>query len=389
MKRQRRFWLVLTGLACGLLTRSQAADAPPASSSLLVYIGTYTSGKSRGIYRAWFDTATGRLTAPALAAETKNPSFLARSPGGGVLYAVSEQTDAAGNRGGAVSAFRIEAPSGNLTFLNRQSSGGAGPCYVAVDQTGKSVLVANYGSGSVAVLPVRADATLGEASAFVQHAGSSVNPSRQAGPHAHFIVATPDNRFAVVCDLGLDRVLVYRFDSHAGTLTPNDPPSVSLKPGSGPRHLAFHPNGRFVYLLNEMGGTLTAFDYEAQRGALKEIQTLSALPENFKGENTSAEVQVHPAGSFVYASNRGADAIAVFAVDQGSGKLRWVESQSTLGKTPRFFTLSPDGNWLLAANQNSDNIVLFQVNARTGRLTPTGQTVEVGSPVCCAFLGPR
>ena len=219
----------------------------------------------------------------------------------------------------------------------------------------------------------------------IQHQGSSVNPQRQAGPHAHFIIPDPANRFALTCDLGLDQVLVYRLDAAKATLAANVPPFAAVKPGSGPRHLAFHPSGRFVFLINEMGSTLIAFAYDARRGALKELQTISTLPEGFTGTKSCAEVQVHPSGKFVYGSNRGHDSIAVFGFDAASGKLTFLECQSTQGKTPRHFALDPTGQWLLAENQDSDSIVVFRVDSKTGRLSPTGQTVSVGAPVCAVF----
>ena len=249
------------------------AATDPSPGTMLVYIGTYTGAKSKGIYVSRFDPATGRLTAPELAVETPSPSFLALHPGGRFLYAVGETANLGGKRTGAVSAFSLDAKTGKLTLLNRQSSGGAGPCHLAVDQTGKCLLVANYGSGSIAALPIQADGALGEPGAVIQHQGSSVNPQRQAGPHAHFITPDPANRFALACDLGLDQVLVYRLDPAKASLAANDPPFAAVKPGSGPRHLAFHPSGRFVFLINEMGSTLTAFAYDAKRGALKELQT--------------------------------------------------------------------------------------------------------------------
>jgi len=380
----RLIWPVL---ACGLIY-SPAMFAEPARSagSRLVYIGTYTGAKSKGIYVCGFDSASGRLTSPELAAETASPSFLALHPGGRFLYAVGEATNLGGKRGGAVSAFSLEAKTGMLTLLNQQSSGGAGPCHLAVDQTGKCLLVANYGSGSIAALPIRADGSLGEPGAVIQHRGSSVNPQRQAGPHAHFITPDPANRFALTCDLGLDRVLVYRLDPAKAALAANDPPFAAVKPGSGPRHLAFHRSGRFVFVINEMGSTLTAFAYDAKRGVLKELQTLSTLPVGFTGKSTCAEVQVHPSRDFVYSSNRGHDSIAVFAFDAASGKLSCLEHQSTQGKNPRHFALDPTAQWLLAENQDSDSIVVFRIDSRTGRLHASGQSVSVGAPVCVVFV---
>ena len=362
------------------------AEPLPAKGTMLVYIGTYTGAKSKGIYVSRFDSATGRLTAPELAVATPSPSFLALHPNGRFLYAVSETSNLAGKRVGAVSAFSVDAKTGQLTLLNRQSSGGAGPCHLAVDRKGKCLLVANYGSGSIAALPIQADGALAEPGTIIQHQGSSVNPERQAGPHAHFITPDPGNRFALTCDLGLDQVLVYRLDPAKAALVANDPPFASVKPGSGPRHLAFHPSGRFAFLINEMSSTLTVFAYDAKRGALKELQTVSTLPEDFTGSRSGAEVQVHPSGKFVYASNRGHDSIAVFSFDPKTGKLTPVEHQPTQGKTPRHFALDPTGQWLLAENQDSDTIVIFRVDAKTGRLSPTGQTVSVGAPVCAVFL---
>ena len=351
-----------------------------------VYIGTYTGEKSKGIYVSRFDPATGRLTPPELAVATPSPSFLALHPGGSFLYAAGENTRLDGKPVGAVSAFSRDAKTGQLTFLNRQSSGGAGPCHLVVDPTGKCLLVANYGDGSIAALAIRADGTLAEPGTIIQHRGSSLNPERQAGPHAHFIIPDPANRFALTCDLGLDQVLVYKLEAAKATLTANDPPFAAIKPGSGPRHLAFHPSGRFVFLINEMGATLVAFAYDAGRGTLKELQTISTLPEGFTGTRSCAEVQVHPSGKFVYGSNRGHDSIAVFGFDPGSGGLTFLECQSTQGKTPRHFALDPTGQWLLAENQDSDSIVVFRVDGKTGRLSPTGQTISVGAPVCAVFV---
>jgi 6-phosphogluconolactonase len=350
-----------------------------------VYIGTYTGPKSQGIYTAQFDPATGKLTSPELAAKATNPSFLALHPHRPFLYAVSETGNVAGKPGGAVSAFSIEKNSGRLTPLNQQPSGGADPCHLAVDKTGRCVLVANYGNGSVAAFALQPDGRLSAPSAVIQHQGSSVNPQRQAGPHAHFITPDPADRFALTCDLGLDKVLVYRLDPADGVLGPGTASSASIKPGQGPRHLAFHPKGQFVYVINEMGSTLTVFKYDPKRGALEELQNISTLPADFKGNSTCAEVQVHPSGKFVYGSNRGHDSIAVFATNPATGYVTLVEHQPTQGKTPRHFALDPGGKWLLAENQDSDSIVVFRVDLKTGRLHSTGQTAEVGAPVCLVF----
>ncbi len=377
-------------IACGLaylLLMSNKATA--ADTSSLVYIGTYTGAKSKGIYCTRFDAATGKLTPPELAAETKNPSFLAVHPNGRFLYAVGELSGSNGLRAGAVSAFRIDAKTGKLTLLNRQPSGGTGPCHLSVDQSGKCVLAANYGSGSVVALPLQKDGSLEKAVCAIQHHGSSVNPQRQAGPHAHFIIPDPAERFALACDLGLDQVLVYRFDPAGCTLSANEPPAVSIKPGSGPRHLAFHPKGRLAYLISEISSTFTGFTYNEKLGVLEEFQTVSTLPPDFKGKSAGAEIQIHPSGKFLYGSNRGHDSIVVFAIDQKSGKLTYVEHQSSQGKIPRHFLFDPSGKWLLVENQDSSNVVVFRVAAKTGRLTPTTEVVEVGSPVCAVFVDGR
>jgi 6-phosphogluconolactonase len=366
-----------------------SATAASTNGPMRVYIGTYNGAKSKGIYVSQFDPATGKLGPAELAAQMASPSFLAIHPGMRFLYAVAETSDFGGKRTGSVRAFGMEDKTGRLTLLNQQSSGGAGPCHLSVDNTGKCLLVANYGSGSIAALPIRADGSLAEPSATIQHQGSSVNPQRQAGPHAHFITADPANRFALACDLGLDKVLVYRLDPAQGTLVPNDPPFAAVQPGSGPRHLVFSPDGRFVYLINEIGATLTSFAYDAKRGSLKELQTVSTVPQEFTGSKSCAEVQIHPLGRFVYGSNRGHDSIAVYAVNPGDGKLSWVQCQSTQGKTPRHFVIDPTGQWLLAENQGSDNIVVFRLDMKTGRLSPTGQVVEVGSPVCAVFAADK
>ena len=371
----------------GLLLGALLLGAARAADDYLVYFGCYTSGKSKGIYVARFDSATGKLGAPELAAATTNPSFLAIHPNHKFLYAVGEMSGA-GKKAGAVSAFALDTATGKLTLLNQQGSGGSGPCYVGLDNAGKNALVANYGSGSVAALPIKDDGTLCPASSEMQHVGSSVNPARQKGPHAHSIFLDAANCFAFAPDLGLDKVMIYRFDSSKGALTPNDPPFATVTPGSGPRHFTFHPNGKFAYVINEMLCTITAFAYDAERGALKEIETVSTLPsgESVKPSYSTAEIRVHPNGKVLYGSNRGHDTIAVFTLDPATGKLKLIQNAPTLGKIPRNFNFDPSGKWLLAAHQNSDNIVVFSVDQATGKLTPTGQQIEVGACVCVKFM---
>lgn len=379
-------WLVTTTCLLHLPSMSQAVSAP-----LRVYIGTYTGPKSQGIYCAEFDPATGALTTPKLAAPSRNPTFLALPPKTPVLYAAEEISNFDGRREGSISAWSIDEKSGQLILLNRQGSGGAGPCHLSVNKTGTCVLVANYGSGSIAVLPIETGGRLARATATVQHLGSSINRQRQEGPHAHFIIMDPGNKFALVCDLGLDKILSYRLESDSGAiaLVPNDPPGIAVQRGSGPRHLAFAPNGRVAYLISELASTLTVLNYDQTRGTLTQRQTISTLPAEFKDPNIAAEVHVHPNGRFVYGSNRGDDSIAVFAVNAKTGQLSFVQRQSTLGRTPRHFTFDPTGRWLLVENQDSDNIVVFRVDPKTGRLAPAGNSVEVGAPVCLLFASRR
>jgi 6-phosphogluconolactonase len=364
------------------------AGLAQAATESLVYFGTYTGRESKGIYVARFDGKTGKVSEPEVAAETASPSFLAIHPNRKFLYAVGEVDSFAGKKEGAVNAFAIDAQTGKLTLLNQQSSGGAGPCHITVDKTGRVVLVANYGGGTVASLPVQADGKLGPAGSVIQHKGSSANPKRQEGPHAHSINIDANNRFAVAADLGLDQLLVYKVNPDKATLEPNDPPHRAVKPGSGPRHFAFHPDGRHAYVINELGCTTTAFTYDASRGELRETQTISTLPE---GESvqpgySTAEVQVHRTGKFVYGSNRGHDSIVVYRVEEDTGKLTHVENESTQGRTPRNFGIDPSGGYLFAANQGSGTVVVFRINQQSGALDPTGEVVKVPMPVCVKFM---
>jgi 6-phosphogluconolactonase len=393
MNAHRPLSVLLTALLASLLLSplplSPLLGAAQGKGDYLVYVGTNTGGKkSQGIYVCRLHAATGQVTPLGLAAETVNPSFLAAHPNHRFLYAVSEVAGG-GPNGGAVAAFTIDSQTGKLTLLNKVSSKGSGPAHVSVDKTGKTVFVANYNSGSVAALPIKEDGSLGEASAFVQHTGSGANPKRQEGPHAHWIGPSPDNRFVLACDLGLDEVLVYRFDAAKGTLTPNDPPFGKAPPGAGPRHFAFHPSGRFGYVINEMASSVTAFAFDASRGSLTPLQTISTLPQDFTGNNSGAELEMHPSGKFLYGSNRGHNSIAVFAVDARKGTLTPVEQASTQGKVPRGFGIDPTGSYLFAGNQNSDNVVVFRIDSKTGRLTPAGQTFEVGAPVNVIFVATR
>ena len=381
-----RFVTPLLALAC-LAAATTDKSASRRAGDYFVYVGTYTeqSAKGKGIYVYRLDGASGDITSLGLAAETTNPSFLAIHPNQRFLYAVNEISSYEGQNSGGVSAFAIDHSTGKLTFLNEVASRGADPCYITVDKTGKYVLVANYTGGSVAVFPILADGRLGETTSFVQHRGHGTNPERQEGPHAHSINLSPDNRYALVDDLGLDELLVYRFNAATGRLSPNDPSFAKLDPGAGPRHFAFRPGGRFAYVISEMQSTVTAFQYDAASGAVHAVQTIKTIPSDFSGHNDAAEVEVAPTGKFLYASNRGHDSIAVFAIDAGKGTLTPIEYISTQGKTPRSFEIDPSGSLLFAADQESHKIVIFRIDTSTGRLMPAGKALDVPSPVCIKF----
>jgi 6-phosphogluconolactonase len=377
--------LGLLGLASASPAPAQDTASPP---KMRVYVGTDTApNNGKGIYLLELDLGSGALTSKGLVAETTNPSVLALRPGRKFLYSVNVVNIFDGKSAGSVSAFAIDEKTGGLTALNTQTSGGAGPCYVTVDPTGSCVLVANYWAGSLEVLPIEADGKLGSPTSLIQHKGSSVNKARQEGPHAHSVDLDPTGRFAVAADLGLDKLMVYRLDPRAGTLTPNVPPYADLAPGSGPRHLAFHPDGRHAYVINELASTVTAFDLDPSRGTFSELQTISTRkPGATRAGNSTAEILVHPSGRFVYGSNRGDDALAIFAVDPTSGTLTTVGFQPTGGKNPRSFGIDPTGQFLIAANVDSDTAVVFRVDPQSGLLKQVGEPLAVPSPVCVKFV---
>lgn len=370
-------------LSLALCTLAISASICHAADTIRVYIGTYTGGESKGIYTCEISEQDGSLHNVRLAAENSNPSYLAIHPGGKFLYSVNEVSNYKSARSGSATAFRIEGD--HLVKINDQSTVGDGPCYISVDASGKFALVANYAGGSVVAFPIAADGSLQAHSAFVQHEGSSVNPDRQKEPHAHSINMDRENRFAIAADLGLDKVLVYKLDRDAGTLTPNEPAFAKVPPGSGPRHLSFTPNGKFAYVNGEMSNTVIGMKYDPKRGAFEVMQTLSTLPEDWHGASTTAQTEVHPNGKFLYVSNRGHDSIAIYQVDR-SGRLTYIENVSTGGKTPRNFEIDPSGKFLVAANQDSNNLVVFKIDAKTGRLKKTGNEIRVGKPVCVKFL---
>lgn len=387
-----RFWAgcrCLVLLMIGLMQVSAVAGSEPIpeKTRFLAYFGTYTGPLSEGIYALQVDARTGEIVALGCVARITHPSFLALHPSGRFLYAVSEvSAPPADPTAGAVVAFAVDRSSGRLSQLNAQSSGGSGPCHLTVDRTGRYILVANYGGGSVAVLPIRADGSLGEATCVIRHAGSSVHPQRQRQPHVHSVNLSPDNRYALVADLGIDRIVVYRFDAAQGTLETPAAHTFEAPPGSGPRHLAFHPDGRHVLALNELSSQLMLLEFDPQSGHLTLRQSVSTLPEGLSGSNTTAEVAVHPNGGFVYASNRGHDSLAVFRLDVTNSSLQLIQHVSTGGRTPRHFSLDPLGRQLWAANQASHSVVRFQVDPAGGRLEPVGEPLKVGNPVCIRFL---
>ena len=355
----------------------------------LVYIGTYTSGKSRseGIYVYKMNPSSGELKPYLTVAGVAEPSFLALDAKRKYLYAVNETVDYEGQPSGAVSAFAIDEKTGNLRFLNRQPSRGGAPCHLSVSNDGRYVLVANYVGGNVAVLPVEKDGRLGAALDVEQHRGTGPNKERQEAAHAHSVILDRANRFAFVNDLGIDRLMIYRFDAKTGKLEANDAqPFYQTKPGAGPRHFKFHPNGKLAFIINELDSTVTSLAYDDKRGALGEIQTVTTLPAGFAGANTTADVHVSPDGRYLYGSNRGHDSLAVFGIDEKSGKLAAVGHVSTEGKTPRNFALDPTGRFLLAANQNSDSIVVFRRDQATGQLQPTGFKAQAPAPVCLQIV---
>jgi len=376
-----------------LLTAAMAlACLPPQAvaqkGEVIAYVGTYTRRDSKGIYAFRFNPSTGKSTPIGLVAETSNPSFLAIHPNRKFLYAVNEDDNFQGKPTGGVTAFAIDATTGKLKQLNAVSSGGPGPCHLALDKTGKWLFVANYGGGSVAAYPVHDDGSLGEASGFVQHKGSSVTP-RQNAPHAHSANPSPDGKFVLFADLGLDQVLTYKIDA-SGKLPPANPPFSKVEPGSGPRHLAYHPKGKFVYTVNEINATVSAFSYDASNGSLKPLQNISMVPADYSGAKGSAEIEVHPNGKFLYSSNRdtrntGKDTITVFDIDQAKGTLTAVD-YTPVPKIPRNFAIDPSGQYLFSASQDTATIQLFRIDQKTGKLTPTGDKLDFPFPVDITFL---
>jgi len=380
---RRLFAFLLLSSAFIALEFASAVPKAPAGPHHLAFVGTYT-GKtgSKGIYAFDFDSSTGTLSPKGLAAETPSPSWVAIHPSGKFAYAANET-----GKDSTVTAFSLDSKTAKLTQLNQMSALGADPCYLSFDKTGKYLFAANYSSGNVVVFPILPDGKLGEHTANVKDAGAlGPNKERQEAPHAHWVRVAPDNRFVFVSDLGLDAILIYRFDAAKGTLTPNVPPAGKLAPGSGPRHVAFSPSGKFVYVVSELSNTVTAFSFDSAKGTLHEFQIISTLPKEFSGRNDDAEITVHPNGKWLFASNRGHDTIAVYAVNPADGSLTSAGEFATGGKEPRHFTIDPTGKFLLAENQNSNSIAVFRIDAATGALTKASQADNIPSPVCLTFM---
>ena len=352
----------------------------------LVYVGTYTRRDSEGVYVYSMDGETGELTYSSKTTGLEDPSFLTVDPGQRFLYVTSEISEYEGEATGIVAAYAISRPTGQLSLIGIRRTGGTIPCHVQVENAARYLVLANYGSGSVTSFPIGDGGGLGEPVSFTQHEGSSVNPQRQQGPHAHSINLDAANRFAFAPDLGTDYVVAYRFEADSGRLVPNDAASVAASPGAGPRHFDFHPHGRFAYAINELDSTVTAYDYDADEGTLAQIHTVSTLPDDFGGDTTCADVHVSPDGRFLYGSNRGHDSIARFSVDQGTGRLTATGHTSTQGETPRNFGIDPTGEFLLAANQDSDTIVTFRIDAESGDLVQACPAAHVPMPTCVKFV---
>ena len=352
------------------------------NEEMLVYVGTYTRGESKGIYLYRLDPSSGALTRVGTGPYVESPSFLTSDPKQRFLYAVNEIGEFDGKPGGSVSAFAIAPETGALTLLNQQPSHGTSPCHVSVDKTGQLVLVANFGSGHVSAFPVEDNGQLGAATDLIQHEASDIEPERRKAPHAHSIIMDPANRYAFAPDLGLDRIMIYRLDLAQGKLKPSEEPWVQVKSGAGPRHFVFHPGRKYAYVINELDNSVIAFTYDEAHGGLREIQTISTLPAAFTGTSNCADVHIAPSGKFLYGSNRGHDSIVIFSIHEGTGKLTVVGHEPTQGKNPRNFAIDPTGTFLLAANQDTDTIVTFRMDGKTGELMSTGHVTEVPAPVC-------
>ena len=361
---------------------------PNISTNPVVYIGTYTEhigSVSKGIYIYRLNLASGELTFERQAVGILNPSYLAFHPQGGFLYAVNEVRSFAGEEGGGVSAFSIDSDSGEVELLNAQPSRGKDPCYISVERTGRFALVANYSSGTAAMLPIQPDGKLGPATDVIQHSGSSVHPERQTAAYVHSILPDPTNRFAIAADLGTDKLMVYEMDLEKGKLRRHG--EVRVQPGAGPRHVIFHPNGGYLYLINELDSTVNVYRYRSDNGSFDEVQSVSTLPKDFEGENLCADLHIW--GTYLYASNRKHDTIAWYLIDESTGRLTYQDEIASGGKEPRGFGIDSTGSFLLAAHEKSANVVVFQIDPSTGKPLKTGHEIEVSHPVCVKFAYSR
>lgn len=380
--RQKWFY----GLTALLLSVQLFTSCKTPDQKFLVFVGTYTNTGSEGIYSFRFDPSTGAADSLVLAAKTDNPSFLAIDRQGKILYAVNELDKSNNQPGGAVSTFSVNRKSGKLDFLGQVSSLGAWPAHLSLDKTGRFLMVANYGGGNYAVFPLGNDGKPAKHSAFVQNEGSGANAGRQEAPHAHYIQTTNDNRFVMVADLGTDKIMIHRFDETTGALSPANHGFISLNPGDGPRHFAFAPSAKQLYVLNELSSTITVFDYEPDALTFTRKQTITTLPDQFSGDNTTAEILVDAKGRFLYASNRGDNSIVQYSINPEDGSLTPVAWVPCGGETPRNFEIDPTGKWLFVANQHSDNIIIFSIDQESGSLIKTAGSIKVSAPVCIRFL---
>jgi len=374
----RPFTFFFFGVLCMASVTLPAAEP-------VVFISAFASGYKAGIHAFRFDSKAGVLQPLHRTTDIQNPFFLAVSPDQRFLYAINAEKFG-GEEDEFVTVYALEGRTGQLKRLNQQSTRGTASCYLDVDATGKTVVVANYASGSVASMPVKEDGSLGEAASFVQHSGSSIDPQRQKGPNAHSIVISQDNRFALAADLGIDKILIYQLDATQATLTPNEAqPFVKMQPGSGPRHIAFHPNGRHVYVINELANTVTSFDYAAASGTLAERQTISTLPAGFTGKSYTADLKITPDGRFLYGTNRGHDSIATYRIGEDGG-LTLLSIDPSLGKGPQNLLITPDGEWLLCANMPGNSVIVFRIDATSGKIAATGTPIEMPMPSCIRWV---
>jgi 6-phosphogluconolactonase len=381
----KKAYCVGCGLFLTILLMISAPVSRAAQNEFWVYIGTSTRqpSKSKGIYLYRLDAASGRITDEGLAAEIGDPGWQKISSDGKFLYTVAT---AQNHRRSIVAAFGANAKTGALTALNQEPTDGEDSTHLDVDPSRLCVTVANYSSGDISVMPINPDGTVAAPTAVIKHTGSSVDPERQTHPYVHSCNIDPSGKFMLACDLGVDKVFIYRLDPASRSLSAADPATVAVEPGSGPRHLSFHPNGKFAYLVNEMGGTMIAYSWDSSRGRLQALQSVSILPPDYRGPNRSAEVRILPNGRFLYASNRGPDDLAIFAVDSARGTLKLLGFQPIGGSEPRDFKIDPTGNFLFSANQNSDSVTVFRVDPQMGQLSPTEPTLQVPRPTCVTFL---